>query len=157
MATAAVCQKDQLSDIGNVKSANLNCLMYLNHVALGVVEKDLVPLFCEGSPVVRVRNPVVVQKGFECFDVVGSERNVTAFHRVDHLAIFERNVQVSFGEMHLHIPVCRKPYMAAISCILCLIRARKVLYWNVVQPKHLGIKPMQSGDVVRDIVDVVKL
>ena len=150
-------ERRTVSAIGGKAFLWLNCLMDLYDISFGVMKKDLMPLLGKGRPIVGIGNIVCIKNFFERFDVVRSESDVTAFNGVYYFAVFEGDVEVSLRQMHLHTPVSGKAYLAAVAFVFGLIRAWKVINWNVGQTQYFRIETMQSGDVVSDVIDMVEL
>ena len=103
-------------------------LMHLDHVAVGIVEEDLLPAAHRPAAVVGIADALFVEPLLECRDVVGAERDVAALDRIDHLAGAEADAHVLLGEMKLRRPVGDERDIAGIALILDAL------------PRHRGLR-----------------
>ena len=107
--------------------------MYLDDVALRVVEKDLVPFGGEGGAVIGKGNAVITEMLLEPLDVVRAKGDMAAFNRVDMSAVSRRHVQIPFGKMHLHAALRGEFDLTVVACVAALATvARAVAIATVV-------------------------
>jgi hypothetical protein len=69
--------------------------VHLGHVALGVVEEDLLPAAHGPGAVVRERDALLPEAPLERREVVGPERDVAALERVDGVPGAEAGPEVA--------------------------------------------------------------
>ena len=131
-------------------------LMHFDDIALGILEKDLMPLLGKGRAIVGIGDALTVKVFQKSRQVVRPKRDVAPVDGVDHLPVAKRDIKLTLGQMHLHRPLRRKADLAIITCRALGLGARKVVLRNVVQLKQPRVKIVHPVDVVRDEIDMVK-
>ena len=116
--------------------------MYLDDVALRVVEKDLVPFGGEGGAVIGKGNAVITEMLLEPLDVVRAEGDMAAFNRVDMSAVSRRHVQIPFGKMHLHAAFRGEFDLAVVPGVAGGVRSGKILWRDRVHLQDVDIEIM---------------
>ena len=116
--------------------------MYLDDVALRVVEKDLVPFGGEGGAVIGKGDAVVAKMLLEPLDVVGAESDMASLDRVDMAAVSRRDVQIPFGKMHLHAAFSGEFDLAVVPGVVRGVRSWEILWRDWVHLQDVDIEIM---------------
>src|SRR5581483_11628180 len=134
--------------------ALFRCLMHFDHVAVRIIEEDLVPAVHRPSAVVGVANAFFVQALLERRDVVGAKRDVAALDRVHHLAGAEADIHVLLGQMKLRGAIGDERHVTRIALVLDALARHRGLGLHV---EHLAIELVHRGKVGAAQVDVMQL
>jgi hypothetical protein len=106
------CEESWRSAIENARLVNFDA------VAIGVVEKDLVPARDGPASVIRVADPQFIAAAHEPLDVVGAEAEVTVPHWVDELLHLEARLEVALRPVELDVSICQEVDLAGVSAVL---------------------------------------
>ena len=131
-------------------------LMHLDDIAFRIVEKYLIPLGGKGGAVIGKGDIIVTKMLFESLNVVGAKGDMSAFNRVDMLAVLHRDIEILLGKMHLHAAFGGEFDLAVIARIVSRVRSRKILRRDRLHLQDVEIEILQAVDVFRHIVDVMK-
>ena len=105
--------------------------MYLDDIAVGIVEEDLVPAIDRALTPVGIGNTPGVEMRLESLEVIAAIGDMPAFHRIDDQAGAKSGLYIASGKMDLDRTIRDKGHIAGIAPGLFKNR----------QPLGLAIKP----------------
>src|SRR5690606_33772583 len=128
-------------------------LMNLDDVAIRIVKEDLLPAVHRPSAIIRKRDALFLEPLLEGLDVVRSKSDMASLQRVDGVSGPKGAVQVSFGQVQLHVPVRHE---ADLSRIPLRGHAGGVELRILLELEDVTVELSHGGNVARRQIDMVQ-
>ena len=94
--------------------------MDLDHIAVWVMKKDLVPTGDGPTAVIRIANAPLIAASHESLDVVGPEAEMAVCHGVDVLLHLEACIQIPFCPVELNRAVTQEIHFPCVRAVCSL-------------------------------------
>ena len=134
--------------------ARVDDLVNLDHVAIGIVEEDLVPAFhCVAAPV-GIGYALILKMLFERRDIIGAIGDMAPFKRVNRVARAERVEHIAGCQVHLDVAISHKRHIPDQA--FAVIDRRQVVGVIIAERQDIAIESVHRGHVCRTQVDVVE-
>lgn len=131
-------------------------LMHFDHVAIGVVEENLVPAAHGPGTVIGIAHAFGVQMLLESDDVVGAKSNVAALEWIDRLILTETDGEVPLGQVHFRRAVGDEGDGAAIAARVVGDDPVRFALRLGSQIENVAIELVQRRDVGGAQIDVMQ-
>ena len=131
-------------------------LVHLDYVSFGIVEEDLMPFDCEGGAIIGIFNPFGAEMRLESLNVIGAKGDVASLHRIDVPSVSSGDIEILFGEVHLHAAFGGELDISVITGFFGSGGAREILSCDIIHPEDIDIEFVQGIDVFRDVINVVE-
>jgi hypothetical protein len=102
--------------------------MHLNHIAIRILQKYLVPTRYGPATIVRVPNTELIQFPHEPFDVIGTETEMAMPHRIHKLLHLETGIQITLSPVKLDGAIGQKIHITGVGAILSLATDNRVFF-----------------------------
>src|SRR3954469_1470182 len=126
---------------GEWKTASEHNLVHFDHVALRVMEKDLVPSLHRPRAVVGERDAAVLEAALDGCNVIRAKGDMPLFNRIDGLSRPKADAKVLSGEVHLGSAIGHERDLTGIPFVrdplLIAARDRRKIEDFAIEPIHL--------------------